>query len=90
MIKRILAVAAVAAAVGAGSVAGGTWWAHRFGTAHASARAAIVYTCPMHPDYHSDHPGNCPICGMALKEDRGERRRAATQPPARCRPAQCR
>jgi RND family efflux transporter MFP subunit len=71
MIKRILAVAAVAAAVGAGSVAGGTWWAHRFGTAHASARAAIVYTCPMHPDYHSDHPGNCPICGMALKEDRG-------------------
>jgi membrane fusion protein, copper/silver efflux system len=70
MMKRILAVAAVAAAVGAGSVAGGTWWAHRFGTAHASAHAATVYTCPMHPDYHSDHPGNCPICGMALKEDR--------------------
>jgi RND family efflux transporter MFP subunit len=21
----------------------------------------------MHPDYHSDHPGNCPICGMPLK-----------------------
>jgi len=70
MMKRIIAVAAVAASVGAGSVAGGTWWAHRFGTAHASARAATVYTCPMHPDYHSDHPGACPICGMALKEDR--------------------
>jgi Cu(I)/Ag(I) efflux system membrane fusion protein len=26
----------------------------------------------MHPDYHSDHPGTCPICGMALKEDRAE------------------
>ena len=21
----------------------------------------------MHPDYHSDHPGNCPICGMPLE-----------------------
>jgi Cu(I)/Ag(I) efflux system membrane fusion protein len=24
------------------------------------------YTCPMHPQVHSDHPGNCPICGMKL------------------------
>ena len=24
----------------------------------------------MHPDYRSDHPGNCPICGMPLKADR--------------------
>ena len=70
MMKRILAVAAVAVSVGAGSVAGGTWSAHRFGTAHASAHAATVYTCPMHPDYRSDHPGNCPICGMTLKQDR--------------------
>ena len=68
--KRILAVAAVAAAVGAGSLAGGTWWAHRLGMADASARTATVYTCPMHPDYRSDHPANCPICGMTLKEDR--------------------
>jgi Cu(I)/Ag(I) efflux system membrane fusion protein len=72
MMKRIIAVAAVAVALGAGSVAGGTWWAHRFGTAHASAHAATGYTCPMHPDYHSDHPGTCPICGMALTEDRAE------------------
>ena len=70
--KRIIAVAAVAVALAAGSVAGGAWWAHRFGTAHASAHAATGYTCPMHPDYHSDHPGNCPICGMALTEDRAE------------------
>jgi hypothetical protein len=25
-----------------------------------------VYTCPMHPQIHSDEPGNCPICGMKL------------------------
>jgi Cu(I)/Ag(I) efflux system membrane fusion protein len=25
-----------------------------------------VYTCPMHPSVRSDHPGACPICGMAL------------------------
>jgi hypothetical protein len=32
------------------------------------------YTCPMDPSVESDHPGPCPICGMALtpvsKEDR--------------------
>ena len=25
-----------------------------------------IYYCPMHPFYTSDHPGNCPICGMKL------------------------
>lgn len=24
------------------------------------------YTCSMHPEVHSDKPGNCPKCGMAL------------------------
>ncbi len=24
------------------------------------------YTCPMHPQIHSDRPGDCPICGMRL------------------------
>jgi Cu(I)/Ag(I) efflux system membrane fusion protein len=72
MMKRIIGVAVVAVSLGAGSVAGGTWWAHRFGTAHASAHAATGYICPMHPEYHSDHPGTCPICGMALEEDRAQ------------------
>ncbi|SCW81284.1 Cu+-exporting ATPase [Rhizobium mongolense subsp. loessense] len=25
------------------------------------------YTCPMHPEIVSDHPGDCPKCGMALE-----------------------
>jgi len=29
--------------------------------------AAPRYTCPMHPEIIRDAPGNCPICGMALK-----------------------
>ena len=27
----------------------------------------MIYTCPMHPQIEQDHPGNCPICGMALE-----------------------
>src|ERR1051326_4065441 len=26
-----------------------------------------TYTCPMHPHIEQDHPGSCPICGMALE-----------------------
>lgn len=26
-----------------------------------------LYTCPMHPEIIRDHPGSCPICGMALE-----------------------
>lgn len=25
-----------------------------------------IYQCPMHPNYTSDKPGSCPICGMTL------------------------
>ena len=31
------------------------------------AAAGTVYTCPMHPEVISDHPGSCPKCGMALE-----------------------
>ena len=33
------------------------------------ATEAPVYTCPMHPDVHQDHPGDCPECGMALEPE---------------------
>lgn len=29
--------------------------------------ASGLYTCPMHPEIQQDHPGLCPICGMALE-----------------------
>lgn len=46
------------------------------GTAPAAAPVAQeVYTCPMHPAYRSDRPGDCPICNMRLvrveEEDAG-------------------
>jgi Cu+-exporting ATPase len=31
------------------------------------APAASLWTCPMHPEIVQGHPGNCPICGMALE-----------------------
>lgn len=37
---------------------------HVAGT-HA-AKAEEVYYCPMHTEYKSDKPGNCPICSMKL------------------------
>ena len=70
--KRVIAVTVVAAALAASAFAGGTWWAHRFGAARASAYAATVYTCPMHPDYRSDHPGDCPMCSMRLEAVRAD------------------
>jgi membrane fusion protein, copper/silver efflux system len=67
-----MAILALALSLAAGAFAGGTWWADRSGAAHATARAATVYTCPMHPDYRSDHPGTCPVCGMSLEAVRAE------------------
>src|SRR5579864_6497987 len=33
----------------------------------ADAAEGTIWTCPMHPQIRWDHPGNCPICGMALE-----------------------
>jgi len=30
---------------------------------------SVFYTCPMHPEIHQDHPGNCPKCGMTLEKE---------------------
>lgn len=50
--KRMLTLAALVLAV---ALAAG-----------CAAEATGLYTCPMHPDYISDKPGTCPICGMTL------------------------
>jgi Cu+-exporting ATPase len=31
------------------------------------AKSGTIWTCPMHPEIRQDHPGACPICGMALE-----------------------
>ena len=33
---------------------------------HGAPARAEIYYCPMHPDYTSQAPGDCPICGMHL------------------------
>lgn len=56
------------------SAAGGWWFAKQRGTEshrHQLVRETapdgeVYYSCPMHPEVHQAHPGNCPICGMPL------------------------
>jgi membrane fusion protein, copper/silver efflux system len=55
------------------------------------ANGKDVYYCPMHKTYHSDKPGNCPICGMKLvkleKGDTPSAKEAAMKMPAAPGPA---
>lgn len=37
------------------------------------------WTCPMHPQIHSDHPGECPICHMKLVQVTTEKSPETTQ-----------
>jgi hypothetical protein len=39
------------------------------------------YTCPMHPEVITDHPGNCPKCGMKLVPIK-EKKRSTSNPPS--------
>jgi hypothetical protein len=50
----------------ASPLASGSTAAGRAPAASASPDAAVIYTCPMHPQVRSPVPGNCPICGMTL------------------------
>ena len=36
------------------------------GAGQKSSKAKVIWTCSMHPQIREDHPGSCPICGMAL------------------------
>ena len=47
------------------------------GPGAAAGHGDIEYACPMHPTVVQDHPGDCPICGMALEK----RARAVAAPP---------
>jgi len=37
-----------------------------------------MFVCPMHPEVQTDHPGNCPKCGMALEGNPTFRKPAKT------------
>src|SRR5579885_2234801 len=42
----------------------------------------LYYRCPMHPSYHSDHPGTAPCCHMALEPVYADDRRTAAAAPS--------
>jgi membrane fusion protein, copper/silver efflux system len=54
------------------SFAAGARWANRRNGPAAQGQAVVAYACPMHPQYRSDHPGDCPACGMRLEPVRAE------------------
>lgn len=37
-----------------------------FNASGSNEGSGALYTCPMHPSYITDSPGECPICGMDL------------------------
>jgi Heavy metal binding domain len=47
-----------------------------------SGRKILYYTCPMHPSVRADKPGNCSICGMALRPVYGDNASTNTPPAA--------
>jgi RND family efflux transporter MFP subunit len=66
---RKATMAALAALLAAGTAAG--LWVAKRGNSGDSVTQEIrtvktMYNCAMHPQYISDKPGNCPICGMKL------------------------
>ncbi len=46
-----------------------------------------VYYCPMHKTYHSDKPGNCPICSMKLVKLEGSTAPTATDAAMKSEPS---
>jgi len=50
-----------------GSFVAGARWAHRHAGPASPQKAVVAYACPMHPQYRSDRPGDCPSCGMRLE-----------------------
>ena len=50
----------------------GARWAHRHTGPALEQKTILAYACPMHPQYRSDRPGDCPSCGMRLEPVREE------------------
>ncbi|NRF40109.1 multicopper oxidase domain-containing protein [Pedobacter foliorum] len=45
---------------------------HQGHTPSDQKKEPITYTCPMHPEIHTDKPGNCPKCGMKLVPEKAK------------------
>ncbi|MDA8244205.1 MAG: efflux RND transporter periplasmic adaptor subunit [Elusimicrobia bacterium] len=76
--NKNLLIAALAAAL---TIGGGIGTYVHFHGGHGAHAQAEVYYCPMHPDYTSDRPGDCPICGMHLvKRVKASEEQARTEP----------
>ncbi|HSB20356.1 MAG TPA: heavy metal-binding domain-containing protein, partial [Anaeromyxobacteraceae bacterium] len=76
--RRFGAAALAVALAGGLAVGAGGFYALSRGHDHGAATAGggaeakkPLYQCPMHPSITSDHPGDCPICGMKLVEVKG-------------------
>ncbi|HEU4385968.1 MAG TPA: efflux RND transporter periplasmic adaptor subunit [Anaeromyxobacteraceae bacterium] len=63
-LARYIALGLVLAAA---SFVAGTRWAHRDTAPASHQQGTRAYACPMHPQYRSDRPGDCPSCGMRLE-----------------------
>ena len=64
----IVLIVVLIAAGFAGGFGYGRWYGPRDHSGVLSNKPRS-YHCPMHPNYHSDKPGACPICGMKLVPD---------------------
>lgn len=72
VVVRVLLVALAAGAVAAALLV----------SRRPEPTAARRYVCPMHSEVTASHPGDCPICGMALEEADASARAAMLRAPA--------
>jgi hypothetical protein len=62
---KAITISLIVLAAGIGVFAAGRYLIIRRSGA-AAKTAKELYYCPMHPNFTSDKPGECPICGMTL------------------------
>jgi RND family efflux transporter MFP subunit len=69
---RKLAFPSIVVALVVVSFLAGAWWSRDAPATSSDARTVLHYACPMHPQYKSDRPGDCPSCGMRLEPVRAD------------------